>query len=302
MSRFHKGERSIHERFGYSTKVEPFGDLHIVARVGPGMREFFEERPFLIVGSANAYLEPTCHFVYGDTGWCTVSEDHSEVVLSGPTAGNAVLRANIAAQPHVGILAIEPATRQRIRINGLALLTDSEIRISVRQCYGNCPKYIHARVPHSTPRIADAAQNFTALTTELRAMIAAADTFYVASGFLDPEDSNEGFDASHRGGKPGFITTPDEHSLVYDDYQGNFFYNTFGNYLKNPHCGLLIIDYDAGHTLQIGATALVTWDDWKAPKKRGVMATVTFTVTSAVLTPHALPFTWELLERSPLCP
>ena len=64
----------------------------------------------------------------------------------------------------------------------------------------------------------------SSLSAAQRARIGAADTFFIASAH--PEG---GADASHRGGRPGFVRVTGQRSLAFPDYPGNNMFNTLGN-------------------------------------------------------------------------
>ncbi|MDX2674978.1 pyridoxamine 5'-phosphate oxidase family protein [Streptomyces sp. NY05-11A] len=84
-----------------------------------------------------------------------------------------------------------------------------------------------------------------------------ADTFFIAGHSPD-----HGADASHRGGEPGFVTVHGARRLSWPDYVGNSFYMTLGNLHLNGSCGLLFLDWEQGHTLQLtgrpGSTGILS--------------------------------------------
>jgi predicted pyridoxine 5'-phosphate oxidase superfamily flavin-nucleotide-binding protein len=47
-----------------------------------------------------------------------------------------------------------------------------------------------------------------------------------------------GADASHRGGRAGFVRVLDEDRLAFADYPGNNMFNTFVNLIEYPRAGL----------------------------------------------------------------
>jgi hypothetical protein len=100
-----------------------------------------------------------------------------------PRAGDPLHEMPIGQQ--VGLIAVDFATRRRVRINGTLLGTDSAgMTVRVEQSYGNCPKYIHRRAinvgafaaPPSIP-----AKRATFLGPADQAMIAASDTFFLGT-------------------------------------------------------------------------------------------------------------------------
>ena len=150
------------------------------------------------------------------------------------------------------MLGIEPHTRRRNRLNGHVVRRDEAgFVVHVDQSFGNCPKYIQARKPEFVARsgAAPTAHRLDALDEPARALIARADTFFIATAHPLAARSDTpafGVDVSHRGGKPGFVRVDGNSSLTVPDFLGNFFFNTLGNLALNPRCGLLFMDFEMG--------------------------------------------------------
>src|SRR5262249_50592150 len=141
----------------------------------------------------------------------------------------------------VGMLAIELATRRRLRINGtIERLSADQVGVFVRESIPNCPKYIQRRHPHEerTTRSSGPTEHGRAVDAERRTIIERADTAFVGS--IHPE---RGPDASHRGGAPGFIRVVDATTLRVPDYPGNSMFLTLGNYAIDPRASLAAIDF-----------------------------------------------------------
>ena len=96
-----------------------------------------------------------------------------------------------------------------------------------------------------TPRL-----ELDGLDQRARDMIAAADTFFVAS-YVDRDNGERQVDVSHRGGKAGFVRIGEDGVLTVPDFAGNLFFNTLGNFLLNPKAGLLFVDFATGDMLQM---------------------------------------------------
>lgn len=269
---YHAGELAVQRRVGKqdlaARLMRGIGD-----EIPDAAREFLSEQRMLVVASGDAWAS----LLHGPPGFITAPDDRTVLVAAKP--------ADVAAGP-VGLLAIEPATRRRMRVNGTAKLTGSGpstacrasltaphgLRVRTEQVYSNCPKYI---VPRRLVAVDDAPAGAPiegALTDADRALIATVDTFFVATA------ADGGADASHRGGEPGFVTV-DGDRLSWPDYVGNSMFMTLGNLLVNPRIGLLFIDFESGDTLQLAGTAELAFEP------RGVQVIV----ERAVRTPRALP-------------
>jgi hypothetical protein len=88
-----------------------------------------------------------------------------------------------------------------------------------------------------------------------QAWISGADCFFIAS-----HHPQGGADASHRGGRPGFVTVLGSRRLSFPDYPGNNMFNTLGNIDVQPRVGLLFLDFDAGGILQLTGRASLGWN------------------------------------------
>ena len=99
-----------------------------------------------------------------------------------------------------------------------------------------------------------------ALDAEAIALIATADTFFVASAHPDGR-----LDASHRGGRAGFVQVRDE-VLWIPDYVGNSMFNTLGNFALNPRAGLCFVDFAGDRQLRLTGDVEIQFDvtgaDW----------------------------------------
>jgi uncharacterized protein len=159
----------------------------------------------------------------------------------------------------VGLIAIDFATRRRVRINGiLSSVNGNELTVGVEQAYGNCPQYIHRRRLSVGASHADPTPSRTYSGDVLRhadiELVHTADTFFL--GTTHPDFGN---DASHRGGPTGFVHATPNH-LWWPDYSGNNMFNSFGNLAVDPTAALLFIDFSARTALQLSGTAAVRWN------------------------------------------
>ncbi|KAG2454978.1 hypothetical protein HYH02_000804 [Chlamydomonas schloesseri] len=211
------------------------------------------------------------------------------------------------------------------------------VRLAVDLSFGNCPKYIQVRDvrlrhDHLPPLPSAAGTAGAAATTATTpeaptppassseaaaqvgvmvrgrgedlgpaqvAMIAGADTFFIASGYTGSKDRSDkepmnvvGCDVSHRGGPTGFLRLQADPRggpapmLRWAEYAGNNMYQTLGNLATDPRAGLLVIDWATGDTLQLAGTAEIDHDDRSLP---GAQRSVRFTVASFIYAAGALP-------------
>jgi hypothetical protein len=172
----------------------------------------------------------------------------------------------------------------------------------VESAYPNCPKYIQRRHLSERPAPRDELLpdpvRGRALTAGQQALIAGADTLFVAS--LHPE---HGADASHRGGKPGFVRILDDTTLRIPDYPGNSMFNTLGNFAAHPAGGILFPDFAGHRTLQLVGEVEIRWDLGDPEGTTGGTGRFwDFHVAESLELPLPVEATWELLDLSPFNP
>ena len=265
-SPFHEGEQRVQERIGVRERVEHMG-RNLVRDVMPAEhREFFEDLPFLVVGSSDAAGALWASLLIGEPGFVAAPTAKSLLVRSQPLPADP-LAGNLRAGAPLGLLGIELSTRRRNRANGrVAWVSDEGFELLVDQSYGNCKQYIQSRTGafaapdgRQAPTTEGARLSATALE-----LLSRADTSFIATSSREPgRGTAEGVDVSHRGGRPGFIRAQEtEHGtrLTLPDFYGNFMFNTFGNLGVSPRAGFLALDFESGAVLSLTGSARVIWD------------------------------------------
>jgi predicted pyridoxine 5'-phosphate oxidase superfamily flavin-nucleotide-binding protein len=277
MPRFHRGERAIQERAGVADRAAALEDA-FSAEVPDVAAEFLAAQPWIVLGAADAGGRMWASVVYGRPGFISVPSPSTVHVAARPLPGDPLEH---ALDGPVGGLAIEPATRRRMRLNGHAWTDAAGLSIELEQVYSNCPKYIATRHAVGVARSAQARRRTgTALDGEAIELLAGADTAFVATRGPDG-----GADASHRGGRPGFLRVADERTVEWPDYTGNSMFNTLGNIAVDPATGLTVVDPTTGTTLYLSGRAEVLPEDERI---------VRLAVDATVRLERAAPLVWEL--------
>ncbi|OED49021.1 hypothetical protein AB838_08645 [Rhodobacteraceae bacterium (ex Bugula neritina AB1)] len=261
-SPFHPGEQDMQRRAGKREMAETLGRRMIRPFMPDEHRAFFAQLPFLAVGAVDADGWPWASLLSGPPGFATSPDpQHLQVSLSGPAQDP--VRAAIHKGAALGLLGIELHSRRRNRLNGRITAADpGGFTLAVDQSFGNCPQYIQERglimaadSPPAEPQV------FSQLSAAHAALIAQADTFFVAShnpAASDPRHA--GADVSHRGGRPGFVRV-DGNALTIPDFRGNNHFNTLGNFLLNPRAGLAFADFASGSLLLLTGTVELLEED-----------------------------------------
>ena len=296
---FNDGELAVQARAGVRDLAQRVGGS-IRKTIHPVAQEFLNQQPMAVVVSIDGEGRVWASVVAGPPGFMEAVDERTVHVGAAPTVGDP-LRDNLLANPDIGLLVIEFATRRRMRVNGQAeVQSDGSFLVHARQVYGNCQKYIQARrvqvigFPEQNPSNVFRTDG---LTAKQQLWIAGSDTFFIASAH--PQG---GADASHRGGNPGFVAIADSQTLIWPDYVGNNMFNTLGNIAANPQAGLLFLDFDTGSTLQLTGEASIIWDAAQISEHKGAVRLVSYRIEQALEIDRMLPLRWQFESYSQFNP
>jgi predicted pyridoxine 5'-phosphate oxidase superfamily flavin-nucleotide-binding protein len=303
MEAFHAGEQALQLKAGVREQLAAVGSQILRTWMPEQHRRFFEQLPFLVVGSVDAQGQPWASLLAGPPGFVASPDPRHLRIAASPPAGSPLAAALVGGAP-LGLLGIEPHTRRRNRMNGRVVAQDETgFTVEVGQSFGNCPKYIQAREARFTPeRSPGAVVAGESLDARDRALIEAADTVFIASAHPRARHSaarEEGVDVSHRGGRPGFVRVDADGTLTLPDFSGNRFFNTLGNLALDPRAGLLIPDFPSGDLLQVAVeTTLVTTSEDLA-RYEGALRLLRMRVLAVQRTPGGMPLEWGGATPSP---
>ncbi|NJK53806.1 MAG: flavin-nucleotide-binding protein [Acaryochloris sp. RU_4_1] len=310
-SPFHRGELAIQARLGVQEQMDKQGRRGIRDFLPDQHRQFFAQLPYVIAGTVDAIGSPWASILVGNPGFLSSPSDRTLHVAAKPLFGDP-LATTLANGIDIGLLGIELSTRRRNRLNGTVIATQSDgFEVQVRQCFGNCPQYIQARrsqLAEFDPQTAKPVHSIDQFGEPERTIIAAADTFFIATAYqAELAGLASGVDVSHRGGKPGFVRidgdSPEERlrqrTLTIPDFVGNNQFNTFGNLALNPRAGLLFMDFDQGDLLYLTGTAEVIWEGAEILAYERAERLLRFQLDQGYRVQGSLPLRWSIPEFSP---
>ena len=192
--RYHEGELEIQRRAGTSDLAARVSRI-IGDSVPPVAAEFLAARPFVIAATIEG-AHVVASIVTGEPGFARAESPRRVIVVPEGGDVDEVLK-NVAAAGDIGLLAIDFATKRRMRINGTGHVEANTIAIDTREVYSNCPQYIRPRETYRATGARGTRRTSSMLDDDQRALIANAETFFITS-----YHPLTGADASHRGG-PG---------------------------------------------------------------------------------------------------
>ncbi|WP_024755543.1 pyridoxamine 5'-phosphate oxidase family protein [Streptomyces exfoliatus] len=291
MDPYHSGSLALQDRYGVRDLAE-----HVGRSVTPGIRPvaaaFLEAQPMLVIGAADLAGRVWSTLLTGTPGFTRATGPHTVSVAGGVPAHDPLAAAVTTAGTPVGTIALDPRTRRRMRLNGIARPSVRGFTIEAEQVFSNCPKYLQKRELYGSGTAAGpgygAIRHGEVLTADQVRRVRAADTFFVATAAPD------GVDASHRGGNPGFVRVDAPREISWRDYPGNAMFLTLGNLEEDGRAGLLFLDWGTGTTLQLSGLAHTEY----GPEGR----VTRFRIDRTVETPAASPLRWSAPEYSPANP
>lgn len=298
-SPWHEGEIALQKSVGAVEKMYDVGRKFVRPFLLDQHREFYAQLPFLVIGSVDPAGNAWASILHGEEGFIS-TPDTKHILVSARRDPHDPASAGMQEGAGIGALGIDLDTRRRNRINGRIERSGVEdFVISVTQSYGNCPQYIRQRELENSERamVRDfRLEQFTALNAEHAAIIGGSDTFFVATYHRNATGQLD-VDASHRGGKPGFVRVNVDGTLTIPDFSGNLFFNTLGNIALNGKAGLLFVDFDRGDLLQISGTASVDLTSEEIVGFHGAERLWHFRPKEVVLRKGALALRWRPLAN-----
>lgn len=306
-SPWHAGERELQQRVGVAERMDVFGRKVIRDYMPDQHRDFYRQLPFLVVAAVDEHDDPWVTLLVAPPGFAHSPEPRQLQIDAMPSHGDPV-RGGLHAGAAIGVLGIELHTRRRNRVNGeLTAVSDTGLTLGVGHSFGNCPQYIQRR----EFRFADdpaapyrgVVETMTALDEEARQLIAQSDTFFIGS-YVDTAAAEASsatvrqVDASHRGGKPGFVRI-DGNVLTIPDFAGNLHFNTLGNLRLNPRAGLVFVDFQTGDMLQLTGRTELIFEGPEVTTFQGAERLWRVDVQRVVRRRAALTLRWSLQDFSP---
>lgn len=291
-SPWHEGELALQRSVGAVDMMASVGQRQLARTWMPDQhREFYAQLPFVVLGAVDQQGDVWATLRAGQPGFMN-SPDPQTLHINLEPEPNDPAQEGMGEGDAIGMLGIELHTRRRNRMNGVVRRQlEPGLEISVSQAYGNCPRYINLRQYHFVDAQAVAPVQLSVSDPQVRRLVTAADSFYIATYVV--RDGERQVDASHRGGKPGFVRMDEDGSLTIPDFSGNLFFNTLGNILLNPRAGLVFVDFRTGDLLQMSGSAQVLLDDPEISAFQGAERLLRFTPQRIVYRPAAIALRWK---------
>ncbi len=295
---YHSGELEVQTRAGVRVEASRIANM-MMSILPPVAQTFLLAQRLAVAGTVGRDGRVWASLLTGAPGFLQTIDTTTLVITATPLPDDP-LTENIRQGGPLGLLAIDPGARKRIRVNGQATIQKGGIVMRTEQVYFNCPKYIQSRHLTIVPQeqaLPQKSSHIYHLSPRLQAWLQQADTFFIASAH-----TQRGADASHRGGLPGFIQVLDARHFAFPDYAGNTMFQTLGNLVTDPRAGLLFIDFENGNVLQLTGRARVIWKEERRDLFAGVERLIEFELDAGWEIPAGCPLRGQLIASSPFNP
>jgi predicted pyridoxine 5'-phosphate oxidase superfamily flavin-nucleotide-binding protein len=152
---YHNGNRDLQNHFDTKKLADRVNDLIVHEEITEQERDFITSRDMFFISSVDEQGRPTVSYKGGDVGFVRVIDEKTIAFPSYDGNGMFLTAGNIVLNHDVGLLFIDLEQPQRLRLHGTATVTlddplldeyidaDYIIRITVRNLFLNCPRYIH---------------------------------------------------------------------------------------------------------------------------------------------------------------
>jgi uncharacterized protein len=152
---YHEGSRALQDRFDSRRIADRLEQVTVHPALTPDDTAFIERSSMFFLATADAEGWPDCSYKGGMPGFVKVVDP---TTIAFPSYdGNGMFRSlgNMLVNPKVGMLFIDFAHPNRMRVNGTATVSDDDdlldsfdgaqavVRIGIERVFPNCPRYIH---------------------------------------------------------------------------------------------------------------------------------------------------------------
>jgi predicted pyridoxine 5'-phosphate oxidase superfamily flavin-nucleotide-binding protein len=152
---YHDASRRLQDRFDTRRLADRIEDRIVRNRIDDDDRAFIEARDMFFLATSDADGKPQCSYKGGDPGFVRVLDERTIAFPSYDGNGMYLSAGNVLANPYVGLLFIDFEERKRLRLNGVASVSDDDpllaeypeaqliVRVEASEVFPNCPRYIH---------------------------------------------------------------------------------------------------------------------------------------------------------------
>jgi predicted pyridoxine 5'-phosphate oxidase superfamily flavin-nucleotide-binding protein len=151
---FHEGSRALQDHFDTRELADYCYGKLVRDRMNPKQKAFIESADMFFLATTDDSGQPTCSYKGGDPGFVRVVDEKTLAIPNYDGDGKYLSWGNVLKNPNVGLIFIDFQKGWRLRVHGSASIDHADpmsdyagaqfiVRISIREIFGNCPRYIH---------------------------------------------------------------------------------------------------------------------------------------------------------------
>jgi uncharacterized protein len=152
---YHAASRKLQERFDTRRLADRIEERIVHDRIDADDRAFIEARDMFFIATVDENGQPQSSYKGGEPGLVRVLDETTIAFPLYDGNGMYLTAGNLVATRKVGILFIDFEGRKRLRLNGIASVSDDDpllseypeaqliVRVQAAEVFPNCPRYIH---------------------------------------------------------------------------------------------------------------------------------------------------------------
>src|SRR5437867_9679852 len=124
---YHEGSRRLQDLFDTQRLADRLDEKYVQRpTIDEADKEFIERMDMFFLATADAEGRPQCSYKGGDPGFVRVLDGRTIAFPIYDGNGMYLTAGNAMANPHVGLLFIDFEQRRRMRLNGLASVSEDD--------------------------------------------------------------------------------------------------------------------------------------------------------------------------------
>src|SRR5882672_2301793 len=152
---YDESHRTLQRRFDTERLADRIEQRLCHAQLSAEDRAFIAGRDLFFLASVDSAGRPTCSYKGGDPGFVRAPDERTLVFPNYDGNGMYLSMGNLTATAQVGLLFIDFARPQRLRVHGAARIIEADtigpgyagaqflVKVDVQRVFPNCPRYIH---------------------------------------------------------------------------------------------------------------------------------------------------------------
>ena len=152
---FHRGQREMQQRRQTEALADVLVQKFLRDMLNPKQQAFIASADMFFLATVDDQGRPACSYKGGEPGFVRVVDDRTLAIPNFDGDGKYLSWGNVLVNPNVALLFIDFMKGWRLRVHGMAQVCENDplmaecagaqfiVRVTVREVFGNCPRYIH---------------------------------------------------------------------------------------------------------------------------------------------------------------